>query len=97
MNASVTTILDTMRDVSTMTAGQGLASIVELVHNAHTNAGNGSDEKRSEFNRWLIVFAAVVGAFFVLRGVRRITRLAFGLFWVWLFVGNHLGHLHFWW
>ncbi len=96
MNTNVATILGTMRNASTRTAGQGLAGLVEAVHNAYTHAASGSDEKRSEFNRWLIVLAAVIGAFFVLRGVRKLARLAFGLFWVWLFVGGHFRHLYFW-
>ena len=97
MSSQVAIVIDVMRNASTQTAGQGLATVVDVVHRAYTDAANGAEEKRSEFNRWLIVLAAVIGAFFVLRGVRRMTRLAFGLFWLWLFVGGGINYLHLSW
>jgi hypothetical protein len=94
MGSNVATMIDVMRNASTQTAGQGLAMVVDVVQRAYTDATKGGEDKRSEFNRWLIAFAAVIGAFLVLRGVRRMARLAFGLFWLWLFVGGGINHLH---
>lgn len=96
MNSSVATIIDTMRNASTRSAGQGLATIAEVLHHAYANNVDASGEKRSELNRWLIVLAAVVGVFFVLRGIRKMVGLGFGLFWMWVLIGGNLAHLHLW-
>jgi len=96
MNSHVATIIDTLRHASTQTAGQGLAAIAEVVHQASAQRVEGGAQRHSELNRWLIVLAAVIGAFFVMRAVRKLAGLAFGLFWIWLFVGGHARHLHFW-
>lgn len=96
MNSSVATIIATMRNASTQTAGQGLATIAEVVHEAFVAPADAHEQKRSELNRWLIAFAAIAGAFFVMRALRKLAGLVFGLFWIWLFVGGHMRHLHFW-
>ncbi|MEP6938943.1 MAG: hypothetical protein ABI846_04205 [Rudaea sp.] len=96
MNTSVATIIDTMRNASNQTAGHGLATIAEVVREALANRRENSEQRRVELNRWLIVLAAVAGALFLLRGMRKLAGLAFGLFWVWLFVGGNFHHLHLW-
>lgn len=88
-------VIDTLRNASSRTTGQGLATIVEVVHQAYTNATTGKSadgQKRSEFNKWLIIAAAVVGGFFLLRGMRKLMKFAFVMFWVWFWVGGHARH-----
>ena len=96
MNSRVATIIDTLQHASTQAAGQGLASIAGIVHQALAQREAGGVHKRGDLNRWLIVLAAVAGAFFVMRAMRKLVGLAFGLVWIWLFVGGHVRHLHFW-
>jgi hypothetical protein len=95
MNASIASLIDTVRNTSSTTTSQGLANIAEVVHNAYTAAQSqtaADGQKRSEFNQWLIIAAAVVGAFFLLRGIRKVMKFAFVMFWVWFWVGGHAHH-----
>jgi hypothetical protein len=95
MNASIASLIDSVRNTSNTTTSQGLANIAEVVHNAYTTAQSESDadgQKRGDFNKWLIIAAAVVGAFFLLRGIRKIVKFAFVMFWVWFWVGGHAHH-----
>jgi hypothetical protein len=95
MNASIASLIDSVRNTSNASTSQGLANVAEVVHNAYTAAQadtSADGEKRSEFNKWLIVAAAVVGAFFLLRGIRKLAKFAFVMFWVWFWVGGHSHH-----
>jgi hypothetical protein len=100
MNASISNLIDSLRDSSSTTTSQALANIAGVVHRAGMSAPTDpSDEgsKHGEFNRWLIVAAAVVAGFFLLRGLRKMLGLGFGLFWMWYWTGRHAAHfLHFW-
>ncbi len=100
MNTSIASVIDTLRNSSGATTSQGLANIVEVVHQACTSASAQSvadGQKRSEFNKWLIVAAAVVGGFFLLRGMRKLMKFAFAMFWVWMFTRGHAHHRFGWW
>ena len=37
----------------------------------------------SEFGKWIIIAAALFGAFMLMRGMRRVTQLLFAFFWIW--------------
>ena len=93
-------VIDSLRNASSRTTGQSLATVVEVVHQAYTKAttsDTADGQKRSEFNKWLIIAAAVVGGFFLLRGMRKLMKFAFVMFWVWMFAGGHTHRLfHFW-
>jgi hypothetical protein len=45
---------------------------------SRTAAGQGS-----EFGQWIIIAAALFGAFMLMRGMRRVTQLLFAFFWIW--------------
>jgi hypothetical protein len=100
MNASISNLIDSMRDSSSTTTSQALANIADVVHRAYTSAASDTTadgSKRSEFNRWLIVAAAVVAGFFLLRGMRKMMGFAFGLFWIWYWTSGQAPHFpHFW-
>ena len=98
--AGIAGVIDSLRNASSQTTGQRLATVVEVVHQAYTNAAtdNSADgQKRSEFNKWLIIAAAIVGGFFLLRGMRKLMKFAFVMFWVWFWVGGHAHHFSPWW
>lgn len=93
--ANIAGVIDSLRSASSQTTGQGLATIVEVVRQAYTSAAtdkSADGQKRSEFNKWLIIAAAVVGGFFLLRGMRKLMKFAFVMFWVWFWVGGHAYH-----
>lgn len=96
MNASIASIIDSVRNAPGTTTSQGLANIADVVHRAYTRAQTDESTqgvKHSEFNKWLIIAAAVVGGFFLLRGIRKVFKVAFVMFWVWFWVGGHSHHL----
>jgi len=35
------------------------------------------------WQKWLVIAAAVIGGLMLLRGMRKIWNVAFGLFWIW--------------
>ena len=99
MNASIANIIDSMRNPSATTTSQGLADIVDVVHKAFVTSSEettADGQKRSEFSKWLIIAAAVVGGFFLLRGMRKMMSLAFGLFWIWYWTSGQSLHFFHW-
>lgn len=86
MGTALTILSDTVRRVQDGVTRDGLAGGFEAAQSAYADAGaarNGQAAGAADLNKWLIVIAAVLGAFLVWRAGRKLTGFAFAVFWVW--------------
>lgn len=72
--------------------GTGLATLTDVVRMAQRKFES-RDTAPGEFTKWLLIAAAIFGALMLMRSMRRISGLAFGLFWVWFWTHGGLRHL----
>ena len=67
--------------MDTTTPGRDLATIDATPRatgaKAHTNG------TQTDLVRWLIIGAALFGAFLLMRGTRKFMHIALGFFWIW--------------
>ncbi|HZP67858.1 MAG TPA: hypothetical protein VFB32_16260 [Rudaea sp.] len=61
--------------------GTSIATIAEVVRGAQRKAE--SQAPGNDFAKWIIIAAALFGAFMLMRGMRRLMHVAGWLFWIW--------------
>ena len=64
-----------------MSTGTELVSVAQAFRDAQQRSAN--DNAQPDWTQWLIIAAAVFGALMLTRLLRRMSGLAFGLFWIW--------------
>ena len=70
-----------METDSTTNPGTAIATIAHVVRDAQRKVD--TSNAQSDVARWLIIAAAILGALLFMRGMRHISGIAIGLFWVW--------------
>jgi hypothetical protein len=71
-----------------------IATIVDTFRQAKEKIESAkSSGESSELGKWIIVAAAVFGALMLMRSLRAVSRLLFGLFWVWFWTHGAWRHI----
>ena len=71
-----------MESRTNTSTGTTLVTIADAVRHAQRKI-DARDTAPGDFARWLIIAAAIFGAFMLMRAMRRVSGVALGLFWVW--------------
>ena len=75
-----------------MNTNTDIASVTEVLRGAQRrHAARG--ETPNDVATWLIIAAAVFGALMLTRSLRRVSGMAFGLFWIWFWTHGAWRHL----
>ena len=61
-----------------------IATLAEVYRDAKAKAESAAPGR--DWQKWLIIAAAVIGAALLLRSLRCVGRLALGLFWIWFWM-----------
>ena len=72
--------------------GTAIAALIDAARTAQRKVDS-RDTAPAEFVRWLLIAAAIFGALLLMRSMRRIGGIAFGLFWLWFWTHGGLRHL----
>ncbi|MFT3792105.1 MAG: hypothetical protein QM741_13750 [Rudaea sp.] len=85
MSTALMTLTDTVRRVQDGVKRDGIAGGFEAAQAAYESASAGQRQAGGgmDLNKWLIVIAAVFGAFMVWRFTRKLGHLAIAVFWIW--------------
>jgi hypothetical protein len=98
MGTALMVLTDTVRRVQDGVKRDGIAGGFEAAQAAYDNASSsqrqaGGAASGLDLNKWLIIIAAVFGAFMVWRFTRKLGHLAIAVFWVWFAThGFRFGH-----
>jgi hypothetical protein len=60
-----------------------LATLGDVYRNAKTKADADADGTRPDWQKWLIIAAAVIGALMLMRALNRVCSMFVWLFWIW--------------
>lgn len=77
---------------ATTSPGTGIATLMDVARSAQRRFES-RDTAPGEFAKWLLIAAAIFGAWLLMRSMRRLGGIAFGLFWVWFWTHGGLRHL----
>ena len=75
-----------------MSTNTGIATLADAVREAQQKFAARGDTS-SDFTKWLIIAAAILGALLLTRFLRRIYGVAFALFWVWFWTHGAWRHI----
>jgi len=64
-----------------MSTSTELVTVAQAFRDAQQRSAN--DSTQPDWAKWLIIAAAVFGALMLARCLRRMSGMAFGLFWIW--------------
>jgi hypothetical protein len=74
-----------------MSTGTELVTVAQAFRDAQQRSTN--DNATPDWNKWLIIAAAVFGALMLTRLLRRMSGMAFGLFWIWFWTHGAWRHV----
>lgn len=77
---------------ATPATGTAIATLSDVARAAQRKFDS-RDTAPRELVRWLLIAAAIFGALLLMRSMRRIGGIAFGLFWLWFWTHGGLRHL----